>query len=140
MRSVQGDRMPDSRPALENQRANLLQQFSHLADFRSGSITGTGGRCGNPGCHCHREGDPGHGPHLRLTYKSRGKTVTESFASPAAQRKAEREIAEFRRYQELSHSFIAVNEKICRLRPVEETLTPEGKKQRKPSNKKSPRK
>ncbi len=33
----------------------------------------------------------------RLTSKVQGKTVTESFPNPAAQRKAEREIAGFRR-------------------------------------------
>ena len=98
---------------------------------------GTGGRCGNPGCHCHREGDPGHAPHLRFTCKRDGVSVTESFASPAAQQKAEREIAEFRRYQELSRAFVAVNERICRLRPVEDTLTPQEKKRPRQSARKS---
>jgi len=49
-----------------------------------------------------------------------GKTISESLPTPAAVRKAEREIAEFRKFQELSRSFLDVNEKICRLRPVEE--------------------
>jgi hypothetical protein len=120
--------MPDPLAALETQRAGLLEQFHRLGDFRSGSITGTGGRCGNPRCHCHREDDPGHAPHLRLTYKRGGRSVTESFASPAAQRKAEREIAAFRRFQELSRALVEVNEKICHLRPVEDTLTLRGKK------------
>ena len=132
--------MPDSLAALESQRAHLVEQFGALGDFRPGSITGTGGRCGNPNCNCHREGDPGHAPHLRLTYKVRRKTLTESFPSLAAQRKAEREIAGFRRYQQLSRTFVAVNEKICRQRPVEDTLTPEEKKRRRPSNRKSPKK
>jgi hypothetical protein len=129
--------MPHSLPALESQRASLVQQLSQLGDFRPGCITGTGGRCGNPHCHCHREGDPGHLPHLRLTYKSRRKSVTESLPSPAAQRKAEREIAEFRHFQELSRAFVAVNEEICRLRPVEDTLTPAEKKRLRRSSKKS---
>ena len=47
--------------------------------------------------------------------------MTESFASPAAQRKAEHEIAAFRDYQQLSRNFVDVNEKICRVRPVEDT-------------------
>ena len=122
---------------LEQQRSSLLQQISELGDLRPGSITGTGGRCGNPTCHCHRANDPGHAPHPRLTYKSNGKTVTESFPSPAAQRKAEAEIAAFRQYQELSRSFVAVNEQICQSRPVEETLTPQEKKRQKPSSRKS---
>ena len=66
-------------------------------------------------------------PHARLTSKVRGKTLTESFPSPAAQRKAERETAKFRRYQALSPAFVAVNERICRQRPVEDTLTAEEK-------------
>ena len=130
--------MPTSLTQLEQQRAGLLQQISELGDFRPGSITGTGGRCGNPGCHCHRPNDPGHSPHPRLTYKVNGKTVTESFGSAATQRKAEREIDAFRRWQQLSRSFIEVNERICRLRPVEQTLTPEEKKRRRSSSKKSP--
>ena len=87
--------MPDSLPELERRRADLLAQISRLSDFRPGSITATQGRCGNPNCHCHKPGEPGHGPTLRLTYKIEGKTITESFATPAAQRKAEREVAEF---------------------------------------------
>jgi hypothetical protein len=132
--------MPDSLTALEAQRNHLVAQFGKLGDLRRGSISGTGGRCGNPRCHCHAEGDPGHEPHSRLTYKSQGKTITESFANPAAERKAEQEIAEFRRYQEVNRAFLEVNEKICRLRPVEDTLTPEEKKRRKRSSKKSPKK
>jgi hypothetical protein len=129
--------MPDSLTDLEQQRIAVLRQISELADFRAGSITGTGGRCGNPGCHCHRPDDPGHRPHPRLTYKVNGKTVTESFAAPAEQRKAEREIETFRRYRQLERSFVEINEKICRARPVQDTLTPQEKKRQATSNRKS---
>jgi len=132
--------MSDSLPLLEKERSVLVQQISQLSDFRSGSITGTQGRCGNPNCHCHKSGDAGHGPNPRLTYKVKGKTVTESFPTPAAQRKAAREIAEFRKYQQLNRSFVEVNEKICRSRPVEETLSTEEKKRRTRSNRKSRKK
>lgn len=125
---------------LEQQRAGLLQQIAELGDFRRGSITGTGGKCGNPGCHCHAPNDPGHTPHPRMTYKVGRKTVTESFATPAAQRKAEREIEGFRKYEQLSRSFVELNEHICRLRPVEDTLTPQEKKRLKQSSKRSRRK
>jgi len=129
--------MPESLTGLEQQRAAVLRQISELGDFRPGSITGTGGRCGNPGCHCHRADDPGHSPHPRLTYKANGKTVTESFATPAAQRKAEREIEAFRNYRQLERSLVDVTEKICRARPVEGTLTPEEKKRLRRSTRKS---
>jgi hypothetical protein len=62
-------------------------------------------------------------PPLRPTYKAEGKTISEALPSPAAVRKAEREISEFRKYQQMSRDFIEVNEKICRLRPVQDTLT-----------------
>ncbi len=125
--------MPQSLADLEQQRAAVLRQISELEGFRAGSITGTGGRCGNPGCHCHGADDPGHRPHPRLTYKVNGKTITESFSTPADQRKAEREIEAFRRYRQLERSFVEVNERICRARPVEDTLTPQEKKRPKRS-------
>jgi hypothetical protein len=59
--------MPDSLPALEQQRSSLAQKVVELGDLRPGSITGTGGGCGNPACHGHQPNDPGHSPHLRLT-------------------------------------------------------------------------
>ena len=129
--------MLDPLPELERRRRDLLGQISQLADFRPGSISATQGRCGNPHCHCHKPGEPGHGPNVRLTYKIDGKTITESFAGPAAQRKAEREVAEFARYRELSRAFVEVNTQICRARPVEDTLSPEEKKRPKRSIKKS---
>jgi hypothetical protein len=129
--------MPDSLPELERRRSDLLAQISDLGDFRPGSITATRGRCGNPNCHCHKPGERVHGPTLRLTYKVGGKTITESFSTPAAQRKAEREVAEFSRYRELSRALIDVSAQICRARPVEETLSSEEKKPPKRSNGKS---
>jgi hypothetical protein len=68
--------------------------------MRPGSITTTEGRCGNPGCHCRKDGDPGHGPFYRLTRKIEGKTVTETFPTPLALRKAQGEVAEFQRFRE----------------------------------------
>jgi hypothetical protein len=66
----------------------------------------------------------------------RGKTVTEALSTPAAVRKAQQEIAEFRHYRELSHEFVEVSERVCRLRPVEETLTTQEKKRPKRSARK----
>jgi hypothetical protein len=67
-----------------------------------------------------------------------GKTVTESFANEAARRKAQREVAEFHRFQQLSQELVQINEQICQLRPVEESLTPQEKKRPRRSSKKSP--
>jgi len=133
--------MPDSLVDLESRRADVQSQIAQLADMRSGSITGTGGRCGNPNCHCHRAGDPGHGPYFRLTRKVNGKSVTETFPSPASLAKAQREVAECQRFRELGDELLAVNERICELRPVEESA-PSAQEQKRPkrSKRKSPAK
>ena len=132
--------MPQSLHALETRRSELLGALSNLQDMRRGSVVGATFRCQKPSCHCSQPGDAGHGPIMRLTYKVHGKTVTEALPTPAAVRKAEQEIAEFRRFQQLGHELVEVNEQICRLRPVEETLTPEEKKRPKRSAGKSRKK
>jgi hypothetical protein len=132
--------MTQTLPALETHRSELLRALGDLSDMRRGSVVGATFRCRKPGCHCGQPGDAGHGPIMRLTYKVQGKTVTEALPTPAAVRKAEQEIAEFRRFQQLGHELVEVNEQICRLRPVEETLTPEEKKRPKRSAGKSRKK
>ena len=102
---------------LESQRDALLRRLLLLGDFRPGSISATSGRCGKPSCHCHQPGQPGHGPHWRLTYKRQGKTVSESLPDEPTRRKAEREIAAYREFQQLSRQLLDVNLAICRLRP-----------------------
>jgi hypothetical protein len=130
--------VPKSVTELEQQRSLLAARLSQLDDLRPGSVTGIVRRCGKPTCHCAQPDDPGHGPTLRLTYKVQGKTISEALPTPASVRKAEREIAEFRKFQELSRSFLEVNERICRLRPVEEQpLSEQEKKRRTPSSRKS---
>jgi hypothetical protein len=130
---------PESLAALEKDRSQVVRQITQLGDFRPGSIVGVMGRCSKPNCHCAQPGDPGHGPNFRLTAKVDGKTVGETLRSPAALRKAQREVEEFRHFQKLSAELTTVNEKICRLRPVEEegkTWTAEEKKRLLPSIKK----
>ncbi len=130
--------MPDSLVEMEGRRAAIQSQIAQLGDMRSGCITPTGGRCGNPNCHCHRAGDSGHGPYYRLTRKVGGKTVTETFSSGAELAKAQREIAEYHRFRELAGQLLHVNEQVCALRPVEETaLTAQEKKRPKRSSRKS---
>ena len=129
--------MPDSLAALEQQRSSILMQILELGDFRSGSITAISGRCGKPNCHCHLPNQPGHGPNFRLTRKENGKSVSETFSSPVELRKAQREVGAFHRFRLLSQALLEVNEKICRARPVADTLSPEEKKRRKPSSRKS---
>jgi hypothetical protein len=129
--------LPDSLPALEQQRVAILSHIVDLGDFRSGCITAISGRCGKPECRCHQPNHPGHGPNYRLTRKVNGKTVSETFASPAELRKAQNEVEAFHRFRELSRELLEVNERICRARPVEDTLTAQGKKRPKRSTPRS---
>jgi hypothetical protein len=69
-----------------------------------------------------------------------GKTVSETFATPAELHKAQREVEAYHRFRELVQQLLEVNEKICRSRPVGLELTLQKKKRRKSSNKKSPAK
>lgn len=127
--------------SLQDRRAQISGQIAALGDLRAGSITSTTGRCGKPACHCHRPNDPGHGPNPRLTFKVQGKTVTESLPNPAAVRKAEREIGQFRNLQALHKEFVEVNAQICQLRPTEaEALPEQEKKHSNPSRKRLPAK
>lgn len=131
--------MTDSLPDLLDGRSHLLEELSQLGDFRPGSINNVTRRCGKPNCHCAKPSDPGHGPHRQLTQKIEGKTVTQTLSSPEAVRKAEKEIAEFRRFQRLSRELIEINQKICRLRPLAtQQQSPEKKKRRASSKRKSP--
>ena len=129
--------MPEFLAALEQQRSSILTQILELGDFRSGSITAINGRCGKLNCHCRQPDQPGHGPNFRLTRKMNGKTVSESFSSAAELRKAQREVEIFHRFRQLTQELLDVNEKICRARPVADTLSPEEKKRPKPSARRS---
>ena len=123
--------MPISLPELEAERSSILRRFITLGDLRSGSICAVARRCGKPTCHCAKPNDPGHDPQVRLTRRVDGKTVAESFSSPAAWRKAQAEIEEYHRLQRLIAELIAINEKICLQRPRESpdgAWTPEEKK------------
>jgi hypothetical protein len=131
--------MPDSLPTLEDRRRLILEQIVNLRDFRCGSISAVVTRCGKPTCHCARPKDAGHGPALRLTYKVKGKSRIETLSAPGSLQKAQQEIAAFRQFQQQVQSLIEVNAAICRLRPLPsgEDWTPQEKKRRKPSSRRS---
>src|SRR5712691_4959868 len=122
---------------LEKQRAEILARILDLGDFRSGSVTAMSGRCGKPSCRCHQPDQPGHGPNFRLTRKIDGKSVSETFSTAVELRKAQREVEAFPRFRRISRDLLGGNEKTCRARPPADTPSPEEKKRRKPSGKKS---
>ena len=122
--------MPHSLVDLQSRRSQLLADLAQLDAFRPGSVTGIVRRCGKPTCHCAQQDDPGHGPTIRFTYKLDGKTISESLPTPAAVRKAEREIAEFRKFQILVGKLVEVNRCICQMLPAEVPVAPPQEKKR----------
>jgi hypothetical protein len=123
--------MSQSLADLEATRSKLLQQFLSLGDFRPGTVSASPRRCGKPKCHCAHPDDDGH-PQFRLLRKVKGKSVAESFPTPAAFRKAAQEVSEYHRFQDLASQLTAVNEQICGLRAAEpdETAWTEAEKKR----------
>lgn len=109
--------MSQSLTDLEAARNKVLQRFLTLGDFRPGTVSAVPRRCGKPACHCAHPNDAGH-PQFRLLRKTKGKSVSESFATPAAFRKAAAEVTEFHRFQDLAAELTALNEQICRVRPL----------------------
>ncbi len=110
--------MPRSLTELETSRAKLLRQFLTLGDFRPGTVSASPRRCGKSSCHCAQPGASGH-PQFRVLRKIKGKSVAESFSSPAAFDQAAQQVTEFHRFQDLVDELTAINEQICALRPVE---------------------
>jgi hypothetical protein len=73
-----------------------------------------------------RPGGRGHGPNPRLTGKLQGRTIAKALPTPVAGRKAEGEIAELRKFQEVSHAFVHGSEEIRRLSVVSSLSVPGG--------------
>ena len=108
--------MSDSLMNLENRRAAILAQIARMGDMRAGSITLTS--------------NSSQRRYYRLTRKVDGKTITEPFSTPAALVKAQREVAEYHRFRELSAQLLEINESICRLRSVEDLALPGARRPR----------
>jgi hypothetical protein len=109
--------VPQSLSDLEYSRTALLQQFLTLGDFRPGTVSAHPRRCGKRTCHCAQAGGVGH-PQFRVLRKVKGKSVAESLATPTAFRQAAEQVSEFHRFRALIAELTAINEQICRLRPV----------------------
>ena len=114
--------MPATLAELETQRTNILQQFLTLGDFRPGTVSATPRRCGKLGCHCAQPDGEGH-PQFRVLRKESGKSVSESFPTPAALQQAAEQVQEYHRFRNLITQLTEINERICRLRPAERDQT-----------------
>lgn len=98
--------------ALRQHRQQLLSKIAAIGDLRPGSIVERYRQCGKPNCHCAKEADGGHGPSWGVTRAVHGKTINRTV--PKAALPAVREqIAEYRRFKDLSTELIEVSTRLC---------------------------
>ena len=108
--------MPDTDniDELQRRRDALLGEFAGVADLRPGSLVEMRRKCGKPTCHCARPGDPGH-PGWALMRRVGGKTVTRGIPRGALE-ETRAQIAEHKRFKELSRRLVEASEALCRAR------------------------
>jgi hypothetical protein len=114
---------PKHRDLLDRREA-LKARLAAVGDMRPGSLVGRYRKCGKPGCHCAQPDSPGHGPSWSLTRQIGHQTKTRIIpAGPAVQR-TQAQIAEYRRFRELSRELVEISEQLCDAQLAEEKGAP----------------
>ncbi|MCY4111202.1 MAG: hypothetical protein OXF96_04590 [Chloroflexi bacterium] len=106
--------MAENLKELQRRRDALLGEFMTVGDLRPGSLVEMTRKCGKPTCHCARTDDPGH-PGWALMRRVGGKTVTRGVPR-AALEQTRAQLAEHKRFKDLSRHFVQANEELCRAR------------------------
>lgn len=104
--------MPQSLDDLQRERSRLQVALTQMDDLRPGSLLPRFRKCGKPTCHCAKPDSSGHGPSYSLTRELEGKTVTK-IIPPSAVEQTHRQIAEYKRFRDLTRDFVEVSEKVC---------------------------
>lgn len=120
--------MPEPIESLEARRSRLLSELAQRGDMRPGSITEVYRRCGKKSGWCARTDQPGHGPFYAFTRKVRGKTQTVQLRPGPLLSKLQTEVQAYRDFRQRCEEIVALSEKICQARPVEESGKGELKK------------
>lgn len=97
---------------LQEQRETLKRELAAVGEMRPGALVGRYRKCGKPSCHCADGESGGHGPSWSLTRVVAGKTVTKIIPA-AAVGDTQAQIAEHRRFRDLSRELVDVSEQIC---------------------------
>ena len=118
--------------SLERQRNQLRSELAQAQDMRQGTLTERYRRCGKSNCHCAQAGSQGHGPSFSLTRAIAGKTKTRIIPAHVVSLTRE-QLAEFRRFRELSRQFLEVSEQLCEARLGAGMKSPEAAAKKKPS-------
>ena len=100
---------------LDARREAIRRELASVGDLRPGSLFERYRKCGKPGCHCAREGDPGHGPNWVLTARVNGRALTRAIPREAvAETRAQ--IDEYKRLRALTAELVEVSEGLCHAR------------------------
>ena len=110
-------------------RDALLGELAAIGEFRPGSLQSRYRRCGKPTCHCAAQGDPGHGPKWVLTRTVGG--ARRNFTIPqAAVASTQAQVAEYKRFRQLTRELTEVSEQLCAARVAHEHPAKPGKRGR----------
>ncbi len=102
---------------MEKQRDSILREIQNLRDMRSGSLSIRYQRCSKSPCLCDDPKHPGHGPIYSFSTLVEGKTRIKNFKLGPELDKLRKELENYQRFKKLSQDLIAVNNRICDLRP-----------------------
>ncbi len=97
---------------LRERREALKRELAAVGEMRPGALVGRYRKCGKPSCHCAQLESGGHGPSWSLTRVVAGKTLTKIIPAAAVDN-TQAQIAEHRRFRELTRELVAVSEQIC---------------------------
>ena len=107
--------MSESISELEARCERLRGELAAVGELRPGTLVERYRKCGKPGCHCAREGDPGHGPVWTLVFNAQGKSKTRVIP-PEAVEATRAQIEECRRLRRLTGELIEASEGLCHAR------------------------
>ncbi len=116
--------MTETLETLESLRNQMQRKISEIGDFQPGSVYPSYRKCGRKNCACAKPGHAGHLQYLR-TKATGGKIRTQSLRMGPQLEKAVQEAENYRQFMKLSRELVAVNERICELRPIREVNGPE---------------
>jgi hypothetical protein len=110
--------MEETLKLLEEKRKSVYRKIEGLGDFRRGTISVNYRKCGKKNCVCTKPGHPGHGPQYLWNTTIKGKSYAKNLRFGPELQKYVEETASYRRFVELCHELVELNEEVCDLRPV----------------------
>lgn len=112
---------------LRERREGLKRKLAAVGEMRPGALVGRYRKCGKPACHCAQLDSGGHGPSWSLTRVVAGKTVTKIIPAAAVDA-THAQIAEHRRFRDLTRELVEVSEQLCEAQLAAAPPAPAAKK------------